>query len=153
MKTAPIPTPAAAPAAAPKAARTSSNPDPALVVQQFNDLAIDLVRQDARLESYAQHGRTYPHPSMEEWFTGTAGRLDDARMGFLRIHPPQGREVSQRLRHDVIDLARLGGRTGVMANQQTTFGYSWAHALDPVIDTVQMATRLLTVPPPPPAAK
>jgi hypothetical protein len=126
--------------------------DPVALQRTFNDLAIDLSRNDANLEDAVRRGNSVG-TGWEEWFKATADTLLHARDGFAAVRPDQPALV-EALGKDALDLAASGGQIGAARRNGNTFGRGWDTTLDHKIADVRAAADLLVqgspVPPVPP---
>ncbi|MCW2921098.1 MAG: hypothetical protein JWL76_972 [Thermoleophilia bacterium] len=116
----------------------------------LNDLAIDLSRHDAQLESMVRTGNTVGS-GWGEWFDRTSHTLLAGRDAYVALNPQDG-ELAARLGTELIDFTQNGGRIASAQDRGTSLGRGWDDALDSTISVVQEAVnRLYGSNPTPPA--
>lgn len=115
----------------------------------LNDLAVDLSRHDAQLESMVRTGNTVGS-GWGEWFDRTSHSLLAGRDAYVALNPTDG-ELAARMGVELIDFTENGGRIASAQERGASLSYSWADALDSTIATVQeAANRLYDAGPTPP---
>ncbi len=115
----------------------------------LNDLAVDLSRHDAQLESMVRSGNTVGG-GWGEWFDRTSHTLLAGRDAYVALNP-QDAELASRLGVELIDFTQNGGRIASAQDRNTSLSHGWASALDSTISVVQeAANRLYGTGPTPP---
>ncbi len=115
----------------------------------LNDLAVDLSRHDAQLESMVRTGNTVGS-GWGEWFDRTSHTILASRDAYVALNP-QDAELAARLGTELIDFTQNGGRIASAQDRNTSLGRGWADALDSTIAVVQeAANRLYGTGPTPP---
>jgi hypothetical protein len=115
----------------------------------LNELAIDLSRHDAQLESMVRTGNTVGS-GWGEWFDRTSHTLLAGRDAYVALNPHDG-ELAARLGVELIDFTQNGGRIASAQDRNTALSHGWATALDSTISVVQeAANRLYGTGPTPP---
>lgn len=122
--------------------------DRSAVQRQLNNLAIDLSRHDAQLESMVRDGNTVGS-GWSEWFNQASHELLRGRDAYVALQP-QDHELAARLGSELIDFTENGGRISSAQERGTSLGHGWSSALDSTISVVQeAASRLYSQPQPP----
>lgn len=121
---------------------TRTPPTPANLMKRFADLQADLGRWDANLTNWQHDGNTYPSHNVQDSFDALSDRMDDVRVDLRDLHP-EATDLLRSLKRDTLSLARIAGKTDVMADQGITFGHGWSTTLDNMQGHVRSAIDLL----------
>lgn len=109
--------------------------------RQLNELAIDLSRNDAKIEGIVRNGNSVGS-GWGEWFDRTSAQLLEGRDAYMALNP-HDRELAARFGAELLEFTSDGGRIASAQDRGATLGSSWMTALDGTIAVVQEASNRL----------
>jgi hypothetical protein len=119
--------------------------DRAAAQRLFGELAIDAARHDAQLESMVSNNNRVGS-GWGSWFAGATKRMLDGRDAYMALNPSDT-QLAARLGSELITLGLNGGRIASAEERSSGLAYSWANALDGVIEVARAAADKLAAAP------
>ena len=113
---------------------------------ELQELSTDLNRFDAKLESWEARGNIYPSYDTAAWAGDIAHGLSDAARGYELLSGNDGapqRDLADGLHRGALQLSRVHGKLGMMAERRITFGSGWGSTLNGVVRDVEAALASL----------